>query len=55
VYADGEALIRPTHELGLEGVAAKRADSRYESGRRSPSWVKIKHAHARDLQATPCS
>jgi bifunctional non-homologous end joining protein LigD len=29
-------------ELGLEGVVAKRLDSRYSSGRRSPAWIKHK-------------
>jgi bifunctional non-homologous end joining protein LigD len=52
VHTDGPALIRATHELGLEGCVAKRADSRYE-GRRSQAWVKVKHAHARDLVASP--
>jgi bifunctional non-homologous end joining protein LigD len=28
--------------LGLEGIIAKRVDSKYESGRRSGAWVKIK-------------
>lgn len=28
--------------LGFEGVIGKRADSRYEAGTRSPSWVKVK-------------
>lgn len=28
--------------LGLEGVIAKRVDSRYEAGRRSGAWVKVK-------------
>ncbi len=29
-------------KLGLEGIIAKREDSKYESGRRSGAWVKIK-------------
>ncbi len=28
--------------IGLEGLVAKRADSRYESGSRSQAWVKVK-------------
>jgi bifunctional non-homologous end joining protein LigD len=28
--------------LGLEGLVAKRADSRYEAGRRSRAWIKVK-------------
>jgi bifunctional non-homologous end joining protein LigD len=28
--------------LGLEGLIAKRLDSRYEAGRRSRAWIKVK-------------
>jgi bifunctional non-homologous end joining protein LigD len=42
VEGDGEALFAAASERGLEGVVAKRADSRYESGRRSKSWLKVK-------------
>ena len=40
----GDAALETSRELGLEGIVAKRLDSRYESGRRSSSWQKIKHA-----------
>lgn len=40
---DGAALQKITRELGLEGVVAKRIDSRYEPGRRSGAWRKIKN------------
>jgi DNA ligase D-like protein (predicted ligase) len=33
-------LIPQMRKLGLEGIIAKRRNSRYESGRRSTSWVK---------------
>ncbi len=39
---DGAALLAAADELGLEGVMAKRLDSRYEVGRRSPAWLKVK-------------
>jgi bifunctional non-homologous end joining protein LigD len=39
----GDAALDTSRELGLEGIVAKRLDSRYESGRRSSSWQKIKH------------
>jgi bifunctional non-homologous end joining protein LigD len=43
-YAAGDG--RRLHQLALaqgwEGLVAKRADSRYDSGRRSPAWVKLK-------------
>ncbi len=40
---EGRRLFDHTIESGLEGVVAKRTDSRYESGRRSPAWRKVKH------------
>ncbi|WP_428274851.1 DNA ligase D [Candidatus Palauibacter sp.] len=36
----GKALFRQVQEMGLEGIMAKRADSRYTGGR-SPDWRKI--------------
>lgn len=36
-------------ELGLEGVIAKRRDSRYEIGRRSGAWLKIKTHHEQEF------
>ncbi len=40
--ADGQALLEAVAAQGLEGVIAKRRDSRYEPGRRSSAWVKVK-------------
>ena len=40
--ADGEALLAAAREQGLEGVVAKRLASRYQPGRRSPDWRKVK-------------
>jgi bifunctional non-homologous end joining protein LigD len=40
--ADGRALYRVAKERGWEGIVAKRLDSRYQSGRRSPDWRKLK-------------
>lgn len=40
--SDGPALWRAVQERSLEGVIAKQADGRYESGRRTGSWRKIK-------------
>jgi bifunctional non-homologous end joining protein LigD len=40
---DGEAVMTATRAQGMEGVVAKRRDSRYEPGRRSDCWVKVKH------------
>ena len=39
---DGEAAYEAVVAHGLEGLIAKRADSRYEPGRRSRYWLKIK-------------
>jgi len=49
VEGDGRRLFEAAGEHGLEGVIAKRADSRYESGRRSKSWLKIKVPRAKPL------
>jgi len=35
-------VIEAVSRLGLEGVIAKRRDSRYEKGERSGAWVKLK-------------
>jgi bifunctional non-homologous end joining protein LigD len=40
---DGAALVTATAEQGLEGVIAKRIDSRYRPGTRSRDWRKIKN------------
>ncbi len=34
---------------GLEGIMAKRLQSRYEPGRRSPAWRKIKNLHRQEV------
>jgi bifunctional non-homologous end joining protein LigD len=36
-------------ELRLEGVVAKRRESRYEAGKRSRSWVKVKFNRRREF------
>jgi bifunctional non-homologous end joining protein LigD len=41
VEGDGEAFFEAATERQLEGIVAKKADSRYES-RRSRDWLKIK-------------
>ncbi len=42
VPRDGEAFYEAARERGLEGMVAKLRTSRYEPGRRSKSWLKIK-------------
>jgi DNA ligase D-like protein (predicted ligase) len=39
---DGNSLFEAAREHGLEGIMAKRKDSKYVPGRRSDLWVKIK-------------
>jgi bifunctional non-homologous end joining protein LigD len=41
---EGERVYRAAVKNGLEGVMAKQGDSRYESGERSGSWLKVKSA-----------
>jgi bifunctional non-homologous end joining protein LigD len=42
VDEDGETMLAAARRNGWEGVIAKRADSLYEAGRRSRSWLKLK-------------
>jgi bifunctional non-homologous end joining protein LigD len=44
VAQDGIALQEAAAASGFEGVIGKRTDSRYEAGRRSAAWLKIKPA-----------
>ena len=39
---EGTVLYEAAVTQGLEGIVAKRIDSRYEPGKRSPAWLKIK-------------
>ena len=41
-FDDGDALLEAAREQGLEGVVAKRIASKYQPGRRSPDWRKVK-------------
>lgn len=43
VLERGEDFFKVMQQKGLEGMIAKRADSSYHEGRRSPDWLKIKH------------
>ncbi len=46
---DGARLLEATRQQGLEGIVAKRLDSRYEPGRRTGAWVKIKNTLRQEL------
>jgi bifunctional non-homologous end joining protein LigD len=39
----GAAVLEATKAQGLEGIVAKRRDAPYQPGRRSDSWLKVKH------------
>jgi bifunctional non-homologous end joining protein LigD len=41
-FDDGAALLGAAEEQGLEGIVAKRLDSRYVQGRRTRDWLKLK-------------
>ncbi len=49
VFEDGEALLTVASAQQLEGIVAKRADSRYQPGRRSPDWRKVKVKNRQEL------
>ena len=50
-YEDGEgvALFEAARNLGIEGIVAKDKRSRYEPGRRSKNWIKVKHSRTANL------
>jgi bifunctional non-homologous end joining protein LigD len=46
---EGSRLLGATEAQGLEGVVAKRLDSRYEPGRRTGAWLKVKNTRRQEL------
>lgn len=44
-----ERILDATAERGIEGVIAKRHDSRYRPGARSTDWVKLKHVRSHEV------
>jgi bifunctional non-homologous end joining protein LigD len=42
IMGDGDSVLAAARAHQMEGVVAKRLDSIYEPGRRSPAWLKIK-------------
>ncbi len=49
VVGEGEAFVRAAADRGLEGVVAKRRASRYEPGKRSRDWLKVKLRREQEL------
>ncbi len=43
ISGDGATIVAQSKAADLEGIVAKRRDSRYLPGRRSPTWTKIKN------------
>jgi bifunctional non-homologous end joining protein LigD len=48
-FDDGEALFEAAAKQGLEGIVSKKADSRYQPGKRSRDWLKIKTQGRQEL------
>jgi bifunctional non-homologous end joining protein LigD len=46
---DGSGLLNLTRRQGLEGLVAKRLDSRYLPGRRTRAWLKVKNTRSQEL------
>jgi bifunctional non-homologous end joining protein LigD len=46
---DAEHVLAASAEHGLEGIVAKRLGARYEPGRRSGAWVKIKNERTQEV------
>ena len=49
VRGDGRALYQQALARGWEGLIAKRADSQYKSGKRTPDWRKLKIVHEQEF------
>ncbi|MFD0698254.1 RNA ligase family protein [Paenibacillus sp. GCM10027628] len=49
VEGQGKALFELTEERDMEGIVAKRKDSKYLLDTRSPDWLKIKHFKTIDV------
>jgi bifunctional non-homologous end joining protein LigD len=49
VVGEGAALLEASAAQGLEGIVAKRLDARYEPGRRSACWVKVKNVQREEF------
>ena len=47
--SDGDAVLAASKAQGLEGVLAKRLDSRYYAGKRSDSWLKVKNLRTQEV------
>ncbi|MGZ4113907.1 MAG: non-homologous end-joining DNA ligase, partial [Actinomycetota bacterium] len=48
VEGEGKAFVEAARNLRLEGVVAKKKGSKYQPGRRTPDWKKIKLTNTQD-------
>ncbi len=48
-FDDGAELHAAAIKTGFEGVVGKRLDSRYEAGKRSSAWLKVKPVRSADF------
>lgn len=49
VVGEGAAFVQAAAERGLEGIVAKRRASRYDPGKRSRDWLKVKLRREQEL------
>src|SRR5207249_1430771 len=49
IKGDSAKLIKAMQARGLEGLIAKRRDSKYETGRRSGAWIKFKWTNEQEF------
>ncbi|WP_160071843.1 ATP-dependent DNA ligase [Pseudoclavibacter sp. 8L] len=49
ITGDARLALSSSAELGLEGIMAKRLESVYQPGRRSDSWIKVKHHRSQEV------
>jgi bifunctional non-homologous end joining protein LigD len=45
----GRDVLEASSRLGVEGIVAKRLDSPYRPGQRSPEWIKIKNLQTQEV------
>lgn len=48
IIGDGKQFFKVTEEKNLEGMMAKKSDSKYYAGERTANWLKVKHNKTRE-------
>ena len=49
MIGSGPAMLDASREQGMEGVVAKRLGSKYEPGKRTGAWLKVKNVHRQEF------